>query len=178
MTRAELFDRIYDSYCTWYDMEHCDESESPLRAVGEFHSTDSSYVLSRKVTVWSAQSNDYLYIYDLDALDAADCERLIEAARTEGEKKINPTKDHRSSYVTAIFVCDTADGEAKALLKKYRSRKNFAFGLKGWEEVHAAAVTVSDLDVCSNGDGRNTAKFLRSIVRPKKKFFHKRKKGV
>lgn len=159
-------------------MELCGEDRAPLRAVGEFHSTDSSYVLSKKVTVWSAQSNDYLYIYDLETLDADVCIKGIEAARAEGEKKISPAKDHRSSYVTVVFVCDRADSEAESLLKRYRYRKDFAFGLKGWEEVHAAAAVVSDCRVCSNGDGRNTAKFLRSIIRPKKKFFHKRKKGV
>ena len=173
MTRTEIFDRIYDAYCTWYDMTRHGEDEAPFAAVGEFHSTDSTYVLSRKVTVWSANSNDYLYVFTADTFTSDEVMKCIELARTEGEAKISPDKDHRSSYVTALFICDHADSAVVKAVKGDRYRKDFTFGLKGWEEVHTAVITVSDSKVITNGDGRNTAKFLKSIVVPKKKMFQR-----
>ena len=178
MTREEIFETIYDTYCTWYDMEKCGEEKTPLAATGQFHESTSSYMLIKKAQVWSADSNEYLYIYSMPVLDKDNFIRCVEEAKTAGEQFIAPDRQHKCSYITALFLCDRADTEAVAALKKYRYRKDFQFGLKGWEEVHTAMILAEGEVVSSNRDGHNTEKFLNSILHPKKKSFLHKIKGV
>lgn len=171
MTQNEIFEKLYASYCNWYNMELCGEEKTPLSASGIFNSTDISYLLIEKAKMWSTNSNDYLFIFRLDRLTADDFSRLTAMAKEMGEKHIVPDKNHKSSYVTALFICESADKDAIEALRKYRFRKDFAFGFKGWEEVHTALVTADDGSVCSNRDGLNTAKYLKSVLYPKRKKF-------
>ncbi|MDO4960406.1 MAG: hypothetical protein Q4E57_00920 [Eubacteriales bacterium] len=178
MTRNELIESLCESYSTWYDMERYGEEKTPLSAAGQFHSTDKSYVLTEKATMWTADSHDYLYIYSMQRLDHETFAKLVEAAKASGEQLIDPGKNHKSSYITALFVCNEADSDAVDALKKYKFRKNFSFGLKGWEEVHTALVRLDDGSIVTNRDGVNTGKFLNNILYPKKKGLLNKLKGV
>jgi hypothetical protein len=67
-----------------------------------------------------------------------------------------------------VILCDTADEDAVETVKRYRHRKSFQFSLQGWMEVHTALVELGKDSVVSNPDGRQTAKFLKSVLHPPK----------
>ena len=167
-TREEIFETLKKSYKNWYNLQEV-ENEAPLVATGEFHEHGTGYVLVRKAEMWSADCHEYLYIFSPAHLDADTFQTCLAKARALGEPKIRPSRDHKSSYVTALFICDTADEEALKLLKKCRIRKSFHFSLQGWMEVHTAAVVSGGETILSNGDGRRTAEFLKSVLHPRKK---------
>jgi len=169
MTRNEIFEKVFSSYCTWYDMERCGGEKTPLCATGAFHATDQAYMLVEKVQMWTAHSNDYLYLYCMPELTLEQFDTLILEAKTAGEALIDPGKNHRSSYITALFICDTAEEAVVKKLCKYRFRKDFLFGFRGWEEIHTALIRSDNGSIRTNADGRNTASFLNSILYPKKK---------
>ena len=75
---------------------------------------------------------------------------------------IHPDKNHMSSYIVALFLCDTYTEEAMRRLKRCRIRKSFQFSLKGWMEVHTAMIGVGI------SDGRKTVEFLKSLLFPEK----------
>jgi hypothetical protein len=169
MTRNEVFEKLYDSYCTWYDMERCGGEKTPLRATGAFHATDNAYMLVEKAKMWTAHSNDYLYVFEIPKLTPELFDSLVSEAKESGEKLIHPGKDHKCSYITALFICEEAEPEALRKLSRYKFRKDFLFGFRGWQEIHTALVRLDDGSISTNGDGRNTGRFLKNILFPKKK---------
>lgn len=168
MTRQELLEKLFSAYSRWYTLTPVD-GQKPLVAVGEFHEHGTGYIMVRAAEMWSADCNEYLYLFSMEHLDVAQYEECLRKARELGEPKIKPDKDHKSSYVTALFVCDTAEEEAIKRLKKCRIRKNFHFSLHGWMEVHTAVVAGGGETIATNGDGRRTGEFLKNVLHPRKK---------
>ncbi len=167
-TKEEIVDVLLKEYARWYDVKRVNNKGS-LIVEGEFHEQGTGYVLVRKAEMWSAESHEYLFIFSADHLDQEKYEACLTEARELGEARIVPGRDHKSSYVTMLIVCNTADEEALKKLRKCRVRKSFRFSLHGWMEVHTAAVRAEDGFIVSNGDGRRTAEFLKSVLYPRKK---------
>jgi len=167
-TREELLERLLEQYGTWYNLERL-QGEEPLTAVGEFHEHGTGYVFVRKAQMWVADCHEYLYIFSVDELTEAVFQSCLQKARELGEPKIQPGPGHKSSYVTALVVCDTANEAGLKALKKCRIRKSFHLSLHGWMEVHTAAVVNRGDIIATNGDGRRTGDFLKNVLHPRKK---------
>ena len=82
----------------------------------------------------------------------------------DGMKRIHVGPGHMASYITAVFICDTCDEDARKALKKCRIYKSFHFSLHGWMNFHAALVEVDDGKVTSNASGHHVAKILKKIL--------------
>jgi hypothetical protein len=165
---TQFSNQLINAYSRWYDITRCDQSDAPLLASAVFHEHGSSYIISKKAKMWEINRNEYLYLFSTPHLTQALAEECIAKARALGEPLVQPGKDHMSSYVVAVILCDTADEDAVETVKRYRHRKSFQFSLQGWMEVHTALVELGKDSVVSNPDGRQTAKFLKSVLHPPK----------
>lgn len=172
-TREELQNKLLKARGRWYDITLFGEADAPLVAECVFHETDTSYMLTEKAKMWAIKRNEYLYLFSMPHLTLPLFEQCVAKARELGEPQVVPEPDHMSSFVTAEFLCDTADEDAVEALRKYRYRKSFQFSLQGWMEVHTVLAELGKDSVVSNPDGRKTAEFLKSVLHPPKK-----KKGL
>ena len=168
-TRAELLQKLLNSYSKWYDISLQPAESEPFVARGEFHEQAGGYMLVKSAQTWSADRNEYVYFFSVPHLTKADAEQFVNKARELGEARVNPDKNHMSSNIVMVALCDEADADALAAVKAVRIRKSFQFSLKGWMEVHAAVIEVGKTEVTANFAGYNTAKFLKSILCPKAK---------
>lgn len=176
LTREKLLTRVLQAYAPYYDIERRDEGDAPLSAIATFHEHGTGYVLFKTAEMWSADRHEYVYIFSVPHLTKELYERCLARARGLGEPRIDPVKGHMSSFIVAEFLCDSADADAVRALKKCRIRKSFQFSLKGWMEVHTAVVELGKDSVAANPAGRNTAKFLKSVLHPRvrRKFFERK----
>lgn len=169
LTRETLLERMLTAYGPYYDIQRKQETDAPLVATAVFHEHGVGYVLIRKAEMWSADRHEYVYIYSVPHLTGKVCQRCLEQARKLGMEQIDPQPGHMSSYIVAVFFCDSAEDDAVEMIKKCRVRKSFQFSLRGWMEVHTALVELGKDSVTANPAGRNTAKFLKSVLHPKVK---------
>ena len=91
-------------------------------------------------------------------------EELKSEIHADGMKRIHVGPGHMASYITAVFICDTCDEDARKSLKKCRIYKSFHFSLHGWMNFHAALVEVADGKVTSNASGHHVAKILKKVL--------------
>lgn len=166
MTREEAFERITHSYEAYYDIETVEipENEIPLVAKYSFYLHSEKYVLLKKAKLWSADSNEYVYVFSVPTLTKEIYEECRDYAYDEGMKRINPKPGHMCSYITALFLCDRCEKDAKKALKACRLHKNFQLSLLGWMDYHTALVELQTEQICTNGSGRANAKALKSII--------------
>lgn len=75
-------------------------------------------------------------------------------------KKIRPHIEHKSSFITALFICDLVSEEAAKAVRKTRHHKDFLFSFHGWMDFRAAALDLSSGAVAVNRAGRDLAQFL------------------
>ena len=153
-TRDTLLPRLLRSYAAYYDVEPM-EAQEPLVATAFFHVHGTKYVLSKKAELWATDNNEYVYFFSVPHLTEEVFDQCIQLAYERGMEHIHPDKNHMSSYIVALFLCDTYTEEAMRRLKRCRIRKSFQFSLKGWMEVHAAMIGVGmEPVVAGNSDGR------------------------
>ena len=168
LDREQTLERLLSAYGQWYDLTRVEDG-GPLVATGEFHEHGTGYILIRKAEMWSADCHEYLYVFSVETLTGAAFEQCLARARELGEPRVVPAEGHKSTYITVLIICDTAEESGLTALKKCRIRKSFQLSLKGWMEVHAAAVAARGNVIASNGDGRRTREFLKNVLQPRKK---------
>jgi len=162
-------EKILNAYMSSYDIEMADEEKKPLLYTGDFHVHSENYVLDRKAQLFALDTFDHLYVYGFDSLKTLDVVECVAKAHENGFAKIHPNKIHRSSYITVLFFCNSIEKNAISFIKHYCKRKNFKFSLEGWMEVHVVCIDFGKDKIYRNGDGRNTGKFLKDVLHPRKR---------
>ncbi len=167
-SRNEILDILLKSYVAYYDITDYGTKREPLRALCEYYEHAEKYMVSKKVSLWSADSEEFIYLFSLPRLTTEAFAHCKEIAYRDGMERLHIGPGHMYSYITPIIVCDTCDEEAVKALKKCRIYKSFHFSLHGWMDFHAAAVIGDSDRIESNRAGRTTAKILKKVLFSKK----------
>lgn len=168
-TRQTLLNDILDRYSQWYTTELCPPEAAPLVARADYHEHGTGYVLVRKAEMWSADRHEYTFFFSVPVLTGEIYDSCMKTLMDLGMPLVNPESGHMCTALSAVFLCDSVEEAAAKAAEKCRTRKSFQFSLKGWMEVHTAAVDLGKGTVVGNPVGRNTVKFLKSMLHPKRK---------
>ena len=157
----EKFLRQLDAaYRLNYDPVPIGPQAGALAAQYVYKRTDQAYVLSRKATIWSAETHEHVFVFAADELTAELWRECRERALELGLGLIRPHSEHKCSFVTALVVCGAARDEAIAQIVRERYRKDYRFGFYGWMEFRAAAVCLGDGRVAVSRAGDDLRPFL------------------
>ena len=153
--------KLNDAYTVYFDETPIDEPAPWLDACYSFHSADECFVLSKKIRLWRAEINEFVYVFSVPDLSADIFEACRGKALELGMSRIRPHIEHRSSFITALFVCDKVREEAVKLVRSARHHKDFLFSLHGWTDFRTAAVDLNTGTVTVNRAGRDLEDFIR-----------------
>ncbi|MCD8038120.1 MAG: hypothetical protein LUE96_03410 [Lachnospiraceae bacterium] len=174
-TRAAATEKLLESYKAYYNINLSAETQMPLRAVCEFYEHSEKFVISRNAELWSADCEEFIYLYEVEHLTKEIFEKCRDYAQNDGLQRANIGPGHMYTYITPVFVCDTCDEAARKAVKRCRIYKSFQFSLHGWMDFHVAVFEVSDNKIFTNGSGRCVGKVLKNVLF-QKKFQKKRRK--
>ena len=160
-SREQMLAKLRDAYTVYFDEADVPEGAPHLASHYVFYCTNECYMLSKKVTLWSAETNEYVYVFSLPELTASAYAACRDKALALGMPEIRPHFDHRSSFITAVFVCDHVTDDAAREVAGTRIHKDFMLSLKGWMDFRAAAVDLSNGAVSVNRAARELKGFLR-----------------
>lgn len=168
-SRAEIVDQLLKGYETYYNITRITDGQEYLRAVCEFFEHSERYVISRKAELWSADGEEFLYLFEAPVLTTEIYERCRQYACEDGMKRLNIGPGHMYSYITAVFVCDSCEADAGVALKKSRFHKSFHFSLHGWMDYRAAVVSAEDARITGNRAGQCVVKIMKKVLYSKAK---------
>lgn len=117
-----------------------ENGDGPLCASAAFHQRGEGYLLSRKVTLWAAESHEHLFLYRTARLDVPQWQAILQDALARGRERIRPHDEHMVSYVSALALCDELDAGAAGAVRRTRYSKSFWWGLRGWMRFRALAL--------------------------------------
>ena len=163
-----IFNQILDGYRSNYNVELL-TGKGELVATAYMHMSHGQHALSRKFEMWSADEDEYVYFYRTSHLTSDLAKRFIDEAYADGFPKIKLdhvtfNHQHMCTRLVLIVFCDTAEADALKMIKKCRLYKSFQFSLKGWMEMHTAALSLADGTITNNRHARETAKYLKKHV--------------
>ena len=170
MTREDAVQRLCEIYQNDFDVRRCGAHEQPLVAQMDFYANTSKYVLSKKAKLWEANSFEYVYLFSVPHLTKEIYDACEKQAYEAGMARIKPAPDHMYTYITALFVCDSCDEEARKALKRCKLYKSFRMSYWGWMDFHTAMAVLPDETVSSNASGHSAAQVFQQGL------FHKQKK--
>ncbi len=163
-TRDEAVARLLDSYQRYYNQTLLDDPESPVVARCEYFEHMQSYALTKRAELWSAKTEEFLYLINIPHLTEELFLQWRDWVKEDGTPRMNIGPGHMSSYITAIFLCDTCDDAARSAAKRCRIRKSFRFSLHGWMDYRAAVVELSSAKVTANAAARQSAENLKRVL--------------
>jgi hypothetical protein len=168
-TRQEALTKLLKSYESYYNIIPADEGQRPLVARCEFFEHSQKYVLSKKAELWSADCEEFIYLFDVPHLTKEIYEECQDYAHKDGMERLHIGPGHMYSYITPIFICDICDEDARKALKKCRIYKSFHFSLHGWMDFHTVLAELGSGRVEANRNGRSVAKILKKVLFQSKK---------
>lgn len=172
MTREDAVQRLCEIYQSTFDVQLCGEDELPLAAQMDFYAYSSKYVLSKKAKLWEANSFEYVYLFSVPHLTKEIYDVCEKLAYDKGMARVKPGPNHMYTYITALFVCDSCDEEARKALKRCRLYKSFRMSYWGWMDFHTALAVLPEEKISTNASGHCAAQVLERGL------FHKQKRSL
>ena len=117
-TRDTAIAKLLESYRAYFNIIMFEEEQKPLTAICEFFEHSEKFVLSRKAELWSADCEEFIYIFDVEHLTREIFEQCRDYARKDGMERAHIGPGHMYTYITPVFICDACDEEARKALKK------------------------------------------------------------
>lgn len=163
-SKDEVVEILLKSYEAYYNIEKKENDFSNLVAICEYYEKSQKYVLSHKAELWSANSEEFIYLFNLERLTTDIFKASIDYALQNGLERSHIGPGHMYTYITPIFICKSCDEEARKLLKKCKIYKSFKFSLHGWMDFHTAVVEVNNNNITTNASGKCVEKILKKVL--------------
>ena len=129
-----------------------------------YRRTDQAYVLTRKATVWSAETHEHVFVFSVPHLTEALWRTCRDEALRRGMERIRPHSEHRCSMITALVLCEESDAGALSAAERIRERKYFLFGFHGWMDFRSAVVVLNPPEVHVNKAAAEMQEFLQQNI--------------
>lgn len=161
MELIDAVDRFKNSLSAYYNLEEMDVEHLVVRA--DYFEHDESFAVSKKVNLWSADSEEFLYLFNCEKLTDDIYESCMKFVDGDWKTRAHIQKGHMYTYVTPVFFCSSAENSVLKKLKRCRIYRNFRFALWGWMEYHTACFVTGENKIFSNVRGRCVRKTLKKL---------------
>ena len=164
MDRSKFSEVLRDSFTAYYNILPDRETNGlPLAFRADYFSRAEKYWLSKKITIWGNETNEFAYIFSDAFFDRDTVDRCIEYALKEGLPRVRPHKEHQYTNIKVIFVADAFDKETAKYIQKKSFSKNYKFSLHGFTELKTAAVDLAEEKAYPNRAGYELAKYFSKL---------------
>ena len=108
-----FLNQILDGYRSSYNVA-MEKAGDPLVATAELHMTQGQHVVFKEFTMWSADDDEYVYIYRIPHLTDRAAEEAIQRAYDDGFPRIKLDHvsfrhQHMCTRLVMTVFCDSAD---------------------------------------------------------------------
>lgn len=157
-------EKLIKYFSVYYNIEKFENVNEGIVARCDFFEHSQKYVLSEKAELWSADSEEFVYIISVSHLTEEIYKKYLDKVVEDGKQRMHIGPGHMYSFITPIFIVDTADSLAVKLLKKCRIYKSFHFSLHGWMDVRTTLVILNDSKLYANMSGRSVLKIMKKVL--------------
>ena len=120
-----------------------------------------------------------MYLFNVPHLTREIYEACEKLAYEQGMARIQPSSTHMYTYITALFVCDSCDEDARKALKRCKLYKSFKLSYWGWMDFHTGLVVLPEEKISTNASGHSAAQvFERGLFHKQKKSLFRKERAV
>ena len=164
MERVKFSEVLRDSFTAYYNIIPDSEAPGlPLDFRADYFSRAEKYWLSKDITIWGNETNEFAYIFSDASFDKDKVDRCIDYALKEGLPRVKPHKEHQYTNIKVIFVADSFDKDTAKHIRKKSFSKNYKFSLHGFTELKTAAVDLSEKKAYVNRAGQELTQYFSKL---------------
>ncbi|MGL5315254.1 MAG: hypothetical protein ACRC92_18505 [Peptostreptococcaceae bacterium] len=134
--------------------------------MGEFYLTNSKFFLSKDKVIYSYENNEYLFAKEVDNLSkdylTKDILPFVEYAMGN---VVKADSNHMSSVITVFLSSNSIDSNLSTFTKKYKRRKSYMFGLKGYASTRLILFNSSTKEFYYNSDSKEIINFYKEALK-------------
>lgn len=153
----EALQRRYEKY---FDVEkNINILDMDIDMFAKFSSLNAKTFLTKNDVIDSYSTNEYCFIKKFDKISKQDVLHFIEFLKRAADVFVKPGRNHMSTYVTGVFVCNcNISDEIKLFIKKFKYSRVYKFYLHGWSDLRLVLVNLQNEDIVTNRAAYNVKK--------------------
>ena len=164
MDREKFSEVLRNPFAAYYNIvPDSDAPGLPLDFRADYFSRAEKYWLTKKITIWGNETNEFAYIFSDKTFDKATVDRCIEYALEEGLPRVKPHKEHQYTNIKVIFVADSFDKDTVSYIQKESFSKSYRFSLHGFTELKTTAVDLTESKAYPNRAGYELAQYFSKL---------------
>ena len=171
VTPEAYLDELLDRYRANFDISAPYRvGERTYPAYARFFSLGEKYVLKKEAKLWAIRAYEHVFFITAERMSADDLPQIrreieehIEPELVRNKEKY-PEKDHMSSYLTFVIICEkTPDDEIQKAVKKFSYDRGYLLGFRGHSQARIACAFLDNESVLTNYAGKELKKLLTNI---------------
>lgn len=164
MDREGFMKVLEDSFTAYYNIiSENDAGDLPLAFRADYFSRAEKYWLTKKITVWANETNEFAYIFSDRSFDKDTVDMCLDYALKEGLPRVRPHKEHQYTNIKVIFVADSFDKETAKYIQGKKFSKSYKFSLHGFTELKTAAADISAQKAYANRAGHELTDYFSKL---------------
>jgi hypothetical protein len=124
----------------------------------KFYDISGRTFITKNDIIDRCENYEYCYIKKVDMVTEKEVASYGQLLRKIVDECIDPGKDHMSTYVTGVIICNGINEYAKQTIKTYCYSKVYSFYLRGWCDVRLLCVNSSNNEIVTNKAGKRVQK--------------------
>ena len=162
--RERLLEILEDSYSAYYNIiKENLPKKYPLSFRAEYYKRGEGYFLSKSITIYANEENEYAYIYSAPILDLETVKACLDFSVKDTLPKIKPHKEHQYSNIKVVFVADQFGEGALEEIQNRKFQKTYHFSFWGYSTLLASAVITGTQEVFTNRAGQGEKKYFKKL---------------
>lgn len=139
--------------------------EHSFVAVCEYYEKAERYFLFRANELYATHQEEFIFLFSIKNLTKELFETCRDYAYEAGMQLAHIGPGHMYTYITPVFICETAEADAVKLLEKTKIYKSFKFSFHGWMDFHVACFEASKQKLHFNHSGLCMKKNLEKVFK-------------
>ena len=161
---------LEDSYSAYYNIIKEDlPSDLPILFKADYFRRAESYWLSKNITTWANETNEFAYIFSAESFDEIMMEKCNQYALDDGLPRVKPHKEHQYTNIKTIFLTENTDDEVVRYVKNKKFSKSYNHSLWGYSNLVSAVVNLNTEKIYTNPPGRDLKKYFKKLFSAQKK---------
>lgn len=168
--REKFLNTLADSFSAYYDLHMAEgEQELPLSFRADYFSRAERYWLTKNITIWGNETNEFAYVFSAPSFDQALAARCIDYALDEALPLVKPHKEHQYTNIKVILLADSVEQDVARYVKKRSFSKSYKFSLYGFSTLKSAIVDLGSQKTVTNSAGHELVSYFSKLFAAEEK---------
>ena len=151
-----LIAKYYKNFNISKNIDLCNKK---ISLFAEYKGVGARTFITQNDVIDKYEFNEYCIVNLYNSINMEEVIEYTEYLKTLINTLVKPHREHKSSTITGVIVCNTSiDKSTENFIKKFKYTKPYKLYFHGWSDIRLLLVDLSNNLVISNKEGKSVKK--------------------